>query len=168
MRTNPVQIRRVYVKTMIDENPDLSHLGKYSDTPGPYAIDREERGDMRRGEFRYWNPAMTAEETGNPDSVEQDYKRHEAYGDDLWQAMGIRACAEVVAGDTTQTICSAGLWGIESDSEPTYFTGVAEEQLEELYTILQDFGIPQARSRSVRVEYPENIEPAEERGLFDE
>lgn len=167
MRANK-HIRRVYVKMLLDENPDLSHLGNYGNTPGPGAIDREERGDMGRDEFRYFTPAMTGEQTGNPESPEQDYRRMEAFTRGDWSMHGIRACAEIVAAGTTQTICSAGLWGIESDSDPSYFTDVAGEQLEELYAILRDFGFTDESIWSVRVEYPKEIPPVEERGLFDE
>ncbi len=111
-------IRRVYVERMLDEYPDLSHLGEYGNSPtSECAIDREARGDAGRNECRWFNPTMTGEQTGNPDSPEQDYQRMEAYNRGDWHMVGIRAVAEVVtASGTIQTLRSGGLWGIESDS----------------------------------------------------
>src|SRR5688500_10376303 len=57
--------------------PDLSHFGEYSDVPGDddKTIDRQERGDQWRNEHRYFIAALSGENTGNPESVEQDYQR---------------------------------------------------------------------------------------------
>jgi hypothetical protein len=45
-----------------------------------------------------------------------------------------------VAGNTTQTIRSGGLWGIESDSGDDYLTEVENEQLDELKDELHAIG----------------------------
>ena len=69
------RILSVKVEWKHDESPDYSHLGEYSNHEGPDSIDRKERGDMGRHEYRYFIPGMTAEQTGNPESPEQDYQR---------------------------------------------------------------------------------------------
>jgi len=53
------KILRVWWERRIDENPDTSYLGEYSDKPSTeWAIDRKERGDQGHNEKRYWNPAQ--------------------------------------------------------------------------------------------------------------
>ena len=40
-----------------DDCPDTSYLGTYSErAETQWAIDRQERGDMGRNEYQYWNP----------------------------------------------------------------------------------------------------------------
>lgn len=124
-------------------------IGQYDDTLGKYineyqagAIDRQERGDMRRGEFRYFLPAMSGEDTGNPDSPEQDYQRAEALNRGEWCYVGIRASVRlsIPVGNGTsilQTISTPGLWGIESDSDQEYIDSVFKEECDTLVTMLQ-------------------------------
>lgn len=142
MTTPKRRIISVTIKREVVDSPDLSYIGEYGRKPeGPCAIDREERGDMERGEYRYFNPAMTGEETGNPDSPEQDYKRMEDYNRGEWCAMGVFATASVVlTGNVVQHVRSGGLWGIESDSDEGYFTDVAKEELETLRGELKAIG----------------------------
>lgn len=138
-----MRILSVQIDRMIDDSPDLSYLGKYSNEPGPddRTIDRQERGDMRRNEFRYFIAALSGDETGNPESVLQDYNRMESYNRGEWSCYGIAAVARVqLSSDTVQRITSGGLWGIESDSDDSYFAGVNEEQLAELRTELLALG----------------------------
>jgi hypothetical protein len=119
----------------------LSYLGEYSnDSSSPLVIDRKERGEQGRGEFRYFTPAMSGDETGNPDSPEQDYKRCEAYNRGEWCMMGVWAEAELIVGGTVQRVKSSGLWGIESDSEPAHFRTIASEELSSLRAILAEMG----------------------------
>ena len=61
-------------------------------------------------------------------------------------SLGVRAVATFtipVFGDSTmqQTVNSPGLWGIESDSEPSEFDRVACEEVAELRTLLLNMGI---------------------------
>ena len=140
-------VEKVRIVVKVDENPDLPDLGKYSGKPGPCAIDREERGDMGRNEFRYWNPSNHCPPQDKDDEryIIEDYERMEAYARGDWHMVGVRAEAHVLAGpkgaQTRQVLRSAGLWGIESDSEKSYFQEVAEEQYAELADILKDFGV---------------------------
>lgn len=140
--TQNIVVESIRVFKMIDQDPDLSWLGEYSDrATSPAAIDREERGDKGRGEFRYFNPAMTGEETGNPESPEQDYQRCEDYNRGGWCMLGIQASATIVVNGVRQDINSGGLWGVESDGGDTYHREVAHEQLRELASILESMGI---------------------------
>lgn len=131
----------IKIKRMTDEDPDLSYLGEYSSNPRKNAIDRVARGDAGRNEFRYCNITMSAEDTGNPDSVEQDYQRLEAYNSGEWCTMGIFAECSVIIGGVFQQITSGGLWGIESDSDGEYLASVEAEQIEELLAILAEMGV---------------------------
>jgi len=129
-----VRILSVKVTRETDPAPDLSYLGEYvSRTSADHAIDRVERGDAGRNEYRYFIPTMTAEETGNPESPEQDYQRMERYNAGDWYMLGIKVTAEVqFTGDTVQTIRSGGLWGIESDSEESYLKDIEKDELDSL------------------------------------
>ena len=107
---------------------------------------REELGDMERGQYRYFVPAMTGEETGNPDSPMEDYRRMEAYNRDDWAMYGVVAKAEVSRpiGNgcrRIETFSSGGLWGIESDSDDSYFAEVAAQELADLKGHLEAFGV---------------------------
>ena len=132
------------MERIVDESPDLSNLGEYSnEAKSPAAIDREERGDMGRNEFRYFNPAMTGEETGNPESPEQDYKRAEAYNLGEWWMIGIRASVTIQIPSrqggwwTMHKISSPGLWGVESDSGEDYFAEVFEQECDVLAEMIE-------------------------------
>jgi hypothetical protein len=130
-----------------DTDPDTSWIGEYSNSPGDNAIDRQERGDTGRNEFRYCNITMSAEETGNSDSVEQDYQRMEAIArGDVW-FIGI--AAEVTlnipsgrAGESIlQKIKSPGVWGIKSDNNDDYFESVYADECVTLASMLDEMGI---------------------------
>ena len=137
-----ITVESVKVYRMVDTDPDLSWIGEYSNkATSPAAIDREERGDMGRGEFRYFNPCNTSEETGNPESPEQDYQRMESYNRSDWCMIGIQATATIRVNGVAQEINSGGLWGIESDSDSTHLRSVAHEQIRELASILESMGI---------------------------
>lgn len=139
--------RKSFVMEKIDDaDADLSWIGKYADQAGPddRTIDREERGDTRRrGDYRYFIAAMSGEDTGNPESVEQAYKRMEDYGHG-WYTLGIRARVTLDIphgkGYIPQTIKSPGLWGIESDSEEGYFAEVFDDECAVLEDMLKELG----------------------------
>jgi opacity protein-like surface antigen len=144
------RINAIRIEHMPDDNPDFNHLGRYSNKPGPAdrTVDRYPDGTnwTYRQQMRYFIAANSAEETGNPDSVEQDYQRMEAYNRQEWSMLGIRAVADVSydVGDRTRRIerfTSAGLWGVESDSDADYLTSVASDELADLKAHLEHFGI---------------------------
>jgi hypothetical protein len=146
MRKIQPKIRSITVARLQDEDPDLSWLGRYSNTPSKpeVTIDLQTRGDRGRNEYRYFIAANSAEETGNPESVEQDYERSESLNRGDWWFIGIIAKAKVQICDTEQTITSGGLWGIESDSGSEYIETVEAEQLNELRYILLNLGCSKA------------------------
>lgn len=125
-----------------------------SDCPQFWANGTDEDGEIRdcncsggnreRNEYQYFNPSFNyVDKHGNPtgnlpeDEVRkytrQDYERMESLQRGNWSFIGIRAEATVqLTGDLTQHLSSGGLWGIESDSDKSYFSEVEQEQLAEL------------------------------------
>lgn len=96
---------------------------------------------MGRGEFKYFNCGC-----GDPEYIEEDYKRCEAYNRGEWYMIGIKAIVELkipIGGRNfkLQTIDSGGLWGIESDSGESYLTEEYQNQCAELEIILTAMGI---------------------------
>lgn len=141
--TGQKRILSVTIKRMIDDCPDTSWLGEYNDDPsGVDTIDRQEQGDWHGyGEYRYFHPAMTGEETGNPESPMQDYRRMESLNRGDWQFLYIVAECTVQLGSTVcQTLTSGGLAGIESDSDPAYLSSVESDELQSLAIELEAIG----------------------------
>ncbi len=135
------RIMKITFKREADDCPDLSYLGEYQSSPGDpdKTIDRKERGEMGRNEHRYFVAAMSGEETGNPESVEQDYKRSEDYGNG-WYQMYLRFEALVSINGIMQTVTSGGIGGVESDSDESHFDEIREEEKDELAGVLQSMG----------------------------
>ncbi len=119
-----------------DDCPDLSHLGSYSNRADATHIDRQERGDMGRHEYRYFNCGC-----GEPAYIEADYARYESYNADAWHMVGVYAVAEVEINGTVQTIRSGGRWGVESDSGEAYFATLRQGELAQLSEILASLGL---------------------------
>lgn len=135
----------------LDEAIDILNDAREDST----ACDCGESGDMSRGEYRYFNPSFNYSEEiamleagkESPISadeirkyVAQDYARMEGYNRDQWAFVGVRAEAEININSTIQTIRSAGLWGIESDSDASYFKEVEGEELHDLRATLTTLG----------------------------
>jgi len=113
-------------------------------------------------EYRYFNGPVENYEGCTSEEickyVRQDYERMEALNNQQWGYIGIRAVAEIALPQdhsytvqtalgkrterayTCQTIHSGGLWGIESDSDKSYFTQVESEELLSLKSQLQALG----------------------------
>ena len=68
--------------------------------------------------------------------------RREAYQRGDFYFVGIRAEAQVVIEGTIQTLQSGGLWGIESDSDQSFFNEVANEEWDQLRSVLKTVGVP--------------------------
>jgi hypothetical protein len=144
-------ILSVHVRRSVDPDPDLSWLGEYGSTPrGEHVIDRQERGDMGRHQYRFFVPALTAEQTGNRDSPEQDYARMEGYNRGDWGMIGIWAEAEVQTHNlgVIQIIRSGGLWGVESDSGREYLASVEQEELAALREELEALGFTKRQCKA--------------------
>ncbi len=135
------RITSIVIEVLEDPTADLSYLGEYSDTAGPNAI---RRPAQHSATYIYFNPTLSAEETGNPGSPGQDYKRFESYGNE-WVMLYIRAVAHVQTSMDGQywkmhEIASGGLGSVESDSEASYLADVGNEQVDELALDLLEFG----------------------------
>lgn len=139
------------IKEEPDEYPDLSYLGEYSDTPEEHHIDRAERGDMGKNEYRYFNAGC-----GGPDYIEQDYKLYESYNRGDWYMVCIRAVAEITISGVIQEVNSGGLCGIESDADARYFTEIGREELDSLCAILEQMGFGAKQIENAK---PESNEP---------
>lgn len=148
-----MRILSVKILRSVDTDPDLSWLGEYSNRPGPNAIERPNCG---RNEYRYFNPAMSGEETGNPNSPAQDFARMEAYNAGDWCSLYLRAeaCVQLTPQGPVQRISSGGLCGVESDAG-TYLDEAEGEQLDELRNQLTALGIP---SETIDEAFAANVE----------
>jgi hypothetical protein len=123
--------------------------------------DCDERGDMQRNEYRYFNPSfnyVTKDgklEEGLTDEevrkyVRQDYERMQSLNRGDWCFIDIRADAKIgiPAGEDSigrqgyivQKITSGGLSGIESDSDKAYIESVEKDELDNLRDVLLSFG----------------------------
>lgn len=151
MKTN-YKILKVWVEHKIDDSPDTSHLGSFSDTrESHFSIDRQEQNEWRRGEYRYFNPSFNyVDKQGEPlpdltaddvaKYVTEDYRRMSALGVD-WHYIGVIAKAEIVSPQgVCQVIRSGGLWGVESDSGD-YIKSVERDELDNLAAELASLGI---------------------------
>lgn len=70
----------------------------------------------------------------DPDYEKEDQERFEAWQQEEWTLDGVRTRV-VVWNKSTGNTCtyeSAGLWGIESDSNDDYFLEIAQQELENL------------------------------------
>lgn len=130
------KILSVRVTAEPDPDPDLSFYGEYSDEPGPDSctIDRKERGDMGRGEKRYFLANIA-------NHAEEDYERMERFARGELASYGIRAEAILKAAGTRQTVETPGVWGIASDSGGEHASEVAAEQLHVLREVLDALGV---------------------------
>ena len=75
--------------------------------------------------------------------LEQDEfeDRLEAYKRGEFSFIGARAEAEVIIEETTQTLRSGGLYGIESDSEDEYIDEIAAQEWAALRAVLKTVGV---------------------------
>lgn len=120
-----------------------------------------ERGDIERGELRYFNGNVENYAGESPEDirkyVRQDYERMERLNRGDWAYIGIRAHAEIIVDGVLQDISSGGLWGVESDSDRAYLAEIDGEQLAELRDQLRALGFgTRAISAALR-----NVEHAE-------
>jgi len=150
-RKQSKRILSVKVKQMFDDSPDTSWLGEFSDSAKTeFAINHRERNGGNTREFEWFNAASVDTQNNtsedNAKYAEQDYKRMMQLNNGHFCFIGIWADAEIglPRGDSylCQSVTSGGLWGIESDSDKSYFAEVEQEQLAELRGVLADFGFP--------------------------
>lgn len=155
MMTMKAKIERIWFEVVTDTDADTSWIGKYTNDANPEAFIRygehsgkqvKELGEddelpNKGREYRFFLPAMTGEETGNPESPKQDYARMEALNDGQWRFIGIIAKAEIRSENgILQTLRSGGLWGIESDSGAPHLETVKQDELAQLTDELTSLG----------------------------
>lgn len=88
---------------------------------------------------------IVVEDDPNPDASYLDQKefaeRRAEYRRGGFRFVGVRAIAEVVIAETTQTLTSAGLYGIESDVEEEELGQIANEEWSSLRVVLKTVGV---------------------------
>lgn len=158
-----MKIESVKVKRILDDTPDSSCTGEYTDNAEDWSICRccgeyvancdEDHNFPEKGrEYRFFTPYACGEKTGSPDYQKygkQDYNRMESLNRGDWCFIGIIAEAEIsypVTGSSNghrrlESFSSGGLWGIESDSGDDYLERMENEQLDDLWKHLKQFGI---------------------------
>jgi hypothetical protein len=78
---------------------------------------------------------------GDPAYRQADAERVASYQRGDWTYVGVRVEVVVSVEGVTQTLSSAGLWHIESDSDPSYLDEVAQEEYAVLKNICRALGI---------------------------
>lgn len=103
-----------------------------------------ERGDMRRGEWRYFNGVTENYAGCTPEEirqyVRQDYERMEDYNNQGWCYMLTHAEAYIDVAGITQRIKSGYCGGTESDSGDEVFEELKADSLAELKGQLKALG----------------------------
>lgn len=116
--------------------------------------------------WKYYQPPDSGEEVGSPAYQQyamQDYKRLRGYNSGEWWCVGVVAKAEVSIGRTgpgkvIHNFGSHGLWGIESDSDLSFFREVAEEELAALKQDLIAFNVNMRNWEKLKKETLKNID----------
>ena len=130
-------IESIKIKHVLDEDPDTSWMGEFSDDPEEGAIDHSEREGSSRS-LKYFNPA-------NPEYAEQQYKRMIELEHGHFSFIGIIAEANILIPQGDHFICqklsSGGLWGIENDSADSYINEEEDNQLDELKEVLSSLNV---------------------------
>jgi hypothetical protein len=137
------RVAKITINHVVDEYPDISHLGHFSDTPGRFAI---ELGDGSDRTYRYFNAKNVADMT----EARQNYERVQQFNSGALVYYGIIARAEILSlagtddlgrlSEVIRYVSSGGLWGIESDSDEKYIHGIEQERIAELRDILKKRG----------------------------
>lgn len=167
------RIEDITVKAVVDESPDTSWLGEYTDSPDDWAICRhcgeylalvdDEHEIPRVGrKYRFFRPYSAGEKEGTTEYQEygyRDYKRMEGLGRGDWCFIGIMAEATVsTESGRTETLTSGGLWGIESDAGKDYLDSVTDEELADLRSHLESFGVDltdwDELTEDIEIEFP--------------
>lgn len=153
MASNGKRIISVELVREVDESPDCSHLGEWTDFPHDWAIVRAlgcyvaQLGDdvipERGREMRFFLPYAGGETEGSADYQKyglQDWERMEALERGGWEYIGIAARAQIVLAGVVQVVRSGGLWGIESNGAAEYIAEVERNELAALRDVLAECG----------------------------
>lgn len=131
------------------DHPDMRHYEDGDDAGKCMDCDCEEfdrvevSGDSRV--FKYFNGPVENYEGEDAADIrkycQQDYERMKGLDSGEWNYIGIKAKAQVqLTGDLVQTLTSGGIWGIESDGDPSDFRSIESEQTDELKAELHAIG----------------------------
>ncbi len=170
-------IDEIKIKVQLDDCPDSSYLGEYTDDyPGDYELQRGSAFDRKPSghEFKYFVPMNSVEdhrkglsrlgysrsqaEEMAREYCRQDYKRMEALNEGEWAYVGIQAEARVSypSGPNghrrIEWFTSGGLWGIENDSGDEYLTGIAKDELSNLREHLNAFNVDTSEFDELAIE----------------
>lgn len=178
MKKNRIDGIRILHK--IDEYPDLSWIGEYTDSKPDecdlkggsafYRVNYEYRG------YKYFIPCYSVQERfkdlqamGYSKGVAEelarsycrkDFERMEGYCKGDWYMIGIIAkasiCIPYESYDKIETISSGGLFGIESDSGDTYIQDIEKEQLSELKDLCIRMNVSIRNWNSIEIKRPES------------
>ncbi len=162
-KTNYMKIiRSVVVERILDENPYLDYLGKFSDEKGKFGVPHRVNHDHA---YSYFN----ADNVENMKQARQNYDQMMKYENGELCDYGVKATAEILtsfndnakyadgkilAGNwLINKIQSGGLWGLSSDGSNADFDNEAENQLSELHDNLKEFGFSEQEISEAPVDY---------------
>jgi len=175
-------IRKIEIREVPDDCPDLSYLGNFTDEYTEGAIDlHEERITTTSWSPRYFVPAYSEAErikdmredgTGRPMKTIRnlahlacidDARRVLSHGDG-WYMMGVTAEAEVTyeteAGHLRITkFDSGGIWSVESDSDQGHLDEIRNEELDDLKRHLKRFNVDTSNFNRLAREKVEGYRP---------
>ncbi len=168
-----MKIESIKIIHTIDEDPDFSHLGEYTDDLKPGVIVRccneyyENLPDdfaysFHGSEFQGFKPLGGDEPVGSKAYREygmQDFKRIEGYNNNDWFYICISAKATVSYSINNEdlrfeTLSSGGIWGVETDGGEDFIKEIETEELNDLKDHLKQFGIDVSNFDSIEVEHP--------------
>jgi hypothetical protein len=131
------KIQEIRIKHITDPEPDLSHLETVIEDGHIVSSCQYTDDDIRTEgleKVMEW--------------AREDQARIVSYGTE-WHNIGIRAVADVRTSENGREwlinhISSGGLWGVESDSDESYFEEVAQDEVSALMDTLQEYGFTKA------------------------
>lgn len=161
------KIISIEIVSKVDESPDTSFMGEYTEDYDPFHFDRAKGKMLKTLErdkdyevppkgltYRFFKPYAGGEEPGTPRYViygKHDLARMEGLCSGDWSFVGIKAVATVqLSGTVVQEITSGGLWGVESDCAD-YHKDVERDELFELRKELIEAGFSEEEIDAVDV-----------------
>ena len=170
------QILKIKMVREIDEYPDFSWLGRYSNKYEPGAINRPRFSKRYHyGEYEWFvqdnhwpHDPKSWNHVSEEDKAEvireyrtlkradwcyalQDMHRLDDLGE-TWNPIGIYAKAEIVVENVIQHVRSGGLYGLASDDDDDYLDMVEGEELDNLVMVLKELGFTESEIGKVEVE----------------
>lgn len=153
------KIDQIIVKKVLDESPDLSWIGEYTDQYNEWAIDVEQGEYVnileqdedyeipaRNRNYRFFVPYAGGEKPGTNDYQKygkQDFEHMQKINNGEIGFIGIMAEARFLTSHDGKNwlindISSGGLWGIEAPDNSSYHDEVISEELSALTDLLKE------------------------------